>query len=48
MIRLLVVFFLTGCYSMPGPHMYNIDKEQDLMCYAKFGGQWGYCDKDGQ
>lgn len=40
----LLAFFLTGCYTLPsGP--FNHDDLQDPECYAKYGGQWGYCDK---
>lgn len=33
-----------SCASMPsGP--FNHDHMQDPSCYAKYGGQWGYCDR---
>jgi hypothetical protein len=45
-VVLLVVMGLSGCQSFtPGP--FNKDTFQDGQCYAKYGGQWGYCDRNG-
>lgn len=44
-MKVIILFlFLVGCASHPDGRMYNHDEEQDLDCYAKFGGQWGFCD----
>lgn len=41
---LVFLFFLTGCQTYAsGP--FNHDMAQDPDCYAKYGGQWGYCDR---
>lgn len=43
----IVMVIATSCSSLEhGP--YNRDKEQDLQCYSRFGGQYGFCDKGGR
>lgn len=45
-IATIVLLFLTSCQSCDTvKHVYNIEHPQDPMCYAKFGGIHGYCDR---
>lgn len=41
---LLLAVFMLGCAGEPYRE-YNSDDKQDGMCYAKFGGMHGYCDR---
>lgn len=40
---LCVLLFLSGCASNNFA-IYNLNDAQDYDCYAKFGGELGYCD----
>lgn len=40
----VLIYFLSGCTTwQSGP--YNRDLPQDPACYARYGGQLGYCDQ---
>lgn len=43
-MKILLFIFLVGCASRPDGKIYNHDEEQDLGCYGRVGGRWGYCD----
>ena len=40
----ILSLIMTSCYTDP-VRQFNNDEKQDLSCYNKYGGRWGYCDK---
>lgn len=44
-MKYLIFLFLTGCVSqVHGPYLH--ESIQDGPCYARYGAELGYCEKD--